>query len=100
MRSIKRGAAPNQQIIPAVKWCFDNIGKRFFLVSSDYIFPRAANTIIRDIVTALRGEIVGEVYISFGSSVVEEAVARILGDLYVTLDGNWAYTAGKRLNEN
>lgn len=60
----------------------------------------AANTIIRDIVTALRGEIVGEVYISFGSSVVEEAVARILGDLYVTLDGNWAYTAGKRLNEN
>lgn len=29
------GAAPNQQIIPAVKWSFDHIGKRFFLVGSD-----------------------------------------------------------------
>ena len=37
------GAAPNQQIIPAVKWCFDNLGKKFFLVGSDYVFPRTAN---------------------------------------------------------
>ena len=42
------GAAPNQQIIPAVQWCFDNLGKRFFLVGSDYVFPRTANAIIKD----------------------------------------------------
>jgi urea transport system substrate-binding protein len=29
---IYTGAAPNQQIIPAVTWCFTNLGKRFFLV--------------------------------------------------------------------
>jgi urea transport system substrate-binding protein len=33
------GAAPNQQIIPAVKWAMDNLGRRFFLVGSDYVFP-------------------------------------------------------------
>lgn len=72
------GAAPNQQIIPAVKWCFDNIGKRFFLVASDYVFPRSANAIIKDQVTALRGEILGEEYIVLGSSDVEDAVQKII----------------------
>ena len=32
---IYTGAAPNQQIIPAVKWSFDILGKRFFLAGSD-----------------------------------------------------------------
>ncbi|WP_071187474.1 urea ABC transporter substrate-binding protein [Trichormus sp. NMC-1] len=72
------GAAPNQQIIPAVKWSFDNLGKRFFLVGSDYIFPRTANAIIKDQVTALRGEILGEDYILLGSNNVELAIKDIL----------------------
>src|SRR5262249_5002561 len=43
------GAAPTQQIIPAVKWCCSFLKKnRLFLVGSDYVFPRAANAIIRD----------------------------------------------------
>ncbi|GAX34955.1 urea ABC transporter substrate-binding protein [Nodularia sp. NIES-3585] len=71
------GAAPNQQIIPAVKWSFDNLGKRFFLVGSDYIFPRTANAIIKDQVTALQGEILGEEYILLGSKNVTEAVKKI-----------------------
>ena len=56
------GATPNQQIIPAVKWAFDNIGKRFFLVGSDYVFPHSAHTIIRDELVAINGEVVGEEY--------------------------------------
>lgn len=71
------GAAPNQQIIPAVKWSFDNLGKRFFLVGSDYVFPRTANEIIKDQVTALRGEILGEEYILLGSADVEGVVKKI-----------------------
>ena len=71
------GAAPNQQIIPAVKWSFEKIGHRFFLVGSDYVFPRVANMIIRDHVKALRGEIVGEDYIPLGSDDVEDVVQRI-----------------------
>jgi urea transport system substrate-binding protein len=41
------GAAPNQQIEPAVDWLLENKGKKFFLVGSDYVFPRTANTIIK-----------------------------------------------------
>ncbi len=75
---IYTGAAPNQQIIPAVKWSMDHLGKRFFLVGSDYVFPRAANAIIRDQTAALQGTIVGEEYVRLGSSSVGDIVTRIV----------------------
>jgi urea ABC transporter urea binding protein len=71
------GAAPNQQIIPAVRWLMQTTGRRFFLVGSDYVFPRAANAIIRDHVTAWRGQIVGEEYVPLGASALEP-VARAI----------------------
>ena len=71
------GAAPNQQIIPAVKWLFDHLGKRFFLVGSDSVFPRTANAIIKDQVSALEGEIAGEQYILLGSRDVEGVAEKI-----------------------
>ena len=72
------GAAPNQQIIPAVKWSLDHLGRRFFLVGSDYVFPRVANMIVRDHVKALRGEIVGEEYILLGGRDVAGIVRKIV----------------------
>ncbi|MBT3379714.1 MAG: urea ABC transporter substrate-binding protein [Lentisphaerae bacterium] len=71
------GATPNQQIIPAVTWCFDNLGRTFFLVGSDYVFPRTANAIIRHRVEALGGEIVGEEYAPLGDSDFRSAVQAI-----------------------
>lgn len=71
------GAAPNQQIIPAVKWAFDNLGKRFFLVGSDYIFPHAANEIIKSQVSALGGRVVGEEYFPLGTKDVTLVVNKI-----------------------
>ena len=75
---IYTGAAPNQQIIPAVKWAFDHLGESFFLVGSDYVFPRTANAIIRDQVTALGGQIVGERYLPLGSRQLDNIVTEIL----------------------
>ncbi|MEK7865914.1 MAG: urea ABC transporter substrate-binding protein [Planctomycetota bacterium] len=72
------GATPNQQIVPAVKWCMDNVGKRFFLVGSDYVFPRTANAIIRDMVNALKGEIAGEEYVKNDGSNAKEVVAKVI----------------------
>src|SRR5579884_3910025 len=41
------GAAPNQQIIPAIEYLHDKMGKRrFYLLGSNYIFPQTANQII------------------------------------------------------
>lgn len=71
------GATPNQQIIPAIQWAAQHLGKRFYLVGSDYIFPRAANRIINDVVMAIDGEVVGERYIPFGSQRLEAIVAEI-----------------------
>ena len=72
------GAAPNQQIIPAVKWCFDHLGQRFFLVGSDYVFPRTANAIIKDQVGALQGEIAGEEYILLGEEQLDDVAEKIV----------------------
>lgn len=74
---IYTGATPNQQIIPAVKWASDHLGQRFFLVGSDYVFPRTANAIIRAQISALRGEIVGEEYALLGSRAMEAIVQKI-----------------------
>jgi urea transport system substrate-binding protein len=42
------GAAPNQQILPAVDYLWKDMGKKkFYLLGSDYIFPRTANQIIK-----------------------------------------------------
>jgi urea transport system substrate-binding protein len=76
---IYMGAAPNQQIIPAVRWAVTALKKKkFFLVGSDYIFPRAANAIIRDQAASLGAEIVGEDYLLFGSPDVSGIVGRIV----------------------
>jgi urea transport system substrate-binding protein len=73
------GAAPNQQIIPAVKWCLKELKKKkFFLVGSDYVFPRAANAIIRDQAKELGAEIVGEEYLLLGSPEVGDVVRKIV----------------------
>lgn len=71
------GPAPNQQLIPAIKWSYDHLGKRFFLVGSDYIFPRAANQIARDLVGYLGGEVVGEEYAPLGSKNFLDIVKKI-----------------------
>lgn len=56
------GAVPNQQIIPGTRWALDHLGKRAYLLGSDYIFPRTANQIIRDIIQANHGTVLAERY--------------------------------------
>ncbi len=74
---IYTGATPNQQILPAVKWSFTDLGRAFFLVGSDYIFPRVAHEIIKDEVKRLGGEIVGERFLPLGTTVVADVVDEI-----------------------
>lgn len=64
---IYTGATANQQIIPGTQWALEHLGKRVFLVGSNYIFPQVSNRIIRDIVAAHKGTIVGELYRQLGS---------------------------------
>jgi len=75
---IYTGAAPNQQIIPGTRWALDNLGKRVYLLGSDYVFPRMANVIIRDMVKAGGGVVVGERYLPLGAGAMGATVADIL----------------------
>src|SRR6185503_17494673 len=60
------GAAPNQQIVPAVEWLLKDGKKRIYLLGSDYVFPRTANSIIKTQLGAQSGEMVGEEYTPLG----------------------------------
>jgi urea transport system substrate-binding protein len=88
------GAAPNQQIEPSVDWMLKNKGKEFFLVGSDYVFPRTANTIIKAQLAALGGKTVGEDYLPLGNVEVTPIISKIRqnlpngGVIYNTLNGD------------
>lgn len=71
------GAAPNQQVIPAIDWAFANLGTKFFLVGSDYVFPRSANAIMKERIKELHGEVVGEEYRILGDRNFVEIVKKI-----------------------
>jgi len=88
------GAAPNQQIEPAVDWLLQNKGKQFFLIGSDYVFPRTANTIIKAQLQAKGGQTVGEDYLPLGNTEVTPIITKIKaampngGVIFNTLNGD------------
>ena len=71
------GAAPNQQIEPAVDWLLANKGTEFFLVGSDYVFPRTANNIIKEQLKARGGKTLGEDYLPLGNTEVTPIITKI-----------------------
>lgn len=76
------GAAPNQQAIPAVEYLMSEEGgsaKRFFLLGTDYIYPRTTNKILRAFLHAkgIQDKDIQEVYTPFGYSDYQTIVANI-----------------------
>lgn len=86
------GAAPNQQVIPMVNWALQQRGRRAFLIGSDYVFPRTANRIVRELLSAQGAEALAERYVPLGerdfAAVVHE-IAALHPDFVVnTLNGD------------
>lgn len=75
---IYTGAAPNQQVLPGVEWAYNNLGTKFFLVGSDYVFPRSANEIIKGKINELGGTVVGESYRPLGASNFDTITQQII----------------------
>ncbi|BAM03379.1 urea ABC transporter substrate-binding protein [Phycisphaera mikurensis] len=41
-------ASPNQQLVPAAQYAIDELGsKKFYLLGTDYVFPRTANKVLK-----------------------------------------------------
>jgi len=63
-----------QSVIAAVNWLAANKGKDFYLIGSDYIWPRTTNKIARPTIAKAGAKVVGEDYfplghIEFGSAI-------------------------------
>jgi urea transport system substrate-binding protein len=76
------GAAPNQQALPAVEYLMSKEGggaKRFFLLGTDYVYPRTTNKILRAFLKSKGvAEVdIEEVYTPFGHSDYQTIVANI-----------------------
>jgi urea transport system substrate-binding protein len=76
------GAAPNQQAIPAVEYLMSEEGggaKRFFLLGTDYVYPRTTNKILRAFLKSkgVAEKDIEEVYTPFGHSDYQTIVANI-----------------------
>jgi urea transport system substrate-binding protein len=71
------GSCPNQQVEPAVNWLLKNRGKQFYLLGSDYVFPRTVNKLITAQLKQQGGKVVGEEYVSLGTKEFTETIARI-----------------------
>ncbi|HTV73123.1 MAG TPA: urea ABC transporter substrate-binding protein [Candidatus Acidoferrales bacterium] len=86
------GAAPNQQISPAVTWLLKNKGKKMYLLGSDYVFPRTANAIIKAQLAAEGGTLVGEEYTPLGSTDYSTIIDKIKDanpdSIFSTLNGD------------
>ncbi|KPW81347.1 Branched-chain amino acid ABC transporter, periplasmic amino acid-binding protein [Pseudomonas syringae pv. coriandricola] len=76
------GAAPNQQAIPAVEYVMSEEGgsaKRFFLLGTDYVYPRTTNKILRAFLQSkgVADKDIEEVYTPFGHADYQTIVANI-----------------------
>ncbi|OXN00541.1 urea ABC transporter substrate-binding protein [Bifidobacterium vansinderenii] len=62
------GAAPNQQIVPALDYLKEKGYKKLFLVGSDYVFPQTANRVVKAYAEGNGMQVVGEEYTPMGST--------------------------------
>jgi urea transport system substrate-binding protein len=68
-----------QSVIAAVEWLAKNRGKSFYLIGSDYIWPRTTNKIAKPTIAKAGGKVAGEDYFPLGhiefSSVINKIKA-------------------------
>lgn len=86
------GSLPNQQLIPAVSWSIQHGARKFYIVGSDYIYPRVANEILAQEISNQDGEVLNTQYFPLGStdvtSVVKDIVAKKPQIIFNTINGD------------
>ncbi|MCB1467945.1 MAG: ABC transporter substrate-binding protein, partial [Rhizobiaceae bacterium] len=60
-------ALPEQWINPLVPYALENLGKSFYLIGSDYVWPQKMNAAFRTQAESAGGKIVGEEYSPWGA---------------------------------
>lgn len=65
---IYTGAVPNQQQDEFVPWLVEKFGKRWYLIGSNYIYPKEENNYCKKLLADLGCEVVAEEYVPLGHS--------------------------------
>ena len=97
------GATTNQQIVPAVEYLLEQGKTKFYLLGSDYVFPRTSNLIINKQLTAAGIEAVGEEYTPLGHTEYSTVIAKIRAAgpdvVFSTLNGDSNVAFFKQLKD-
>lgn len=65
---IYTGAVPNQQQDEFVPWLMERFGKRWYLIGSNYIYPKEENNYCKKLLAEAGAEVVHEEYVPLGHS--------------------------------
>jgi len=71
------GAQPNQQALPALTWAEQKGYKSYFLIGSDYVYPRTANLILKKHIAHDGETLAGEEYVPLGGTDFSSIIAEI-----------------------
>src|SRR4051794_22396265 len=98
------GATTNQQIVPAVEYLLGQGKTKFFLLGSDYVFPRTSNTIIKAQLGATPNtSVVAEEYTPLGHTDYSTVIAKIRASdadvIFNTLNGDSNVAFFKQLKD-
>ncbi len=74
------GPTPAQQCDTFIPWLIKNGGKRFYLPSSDYVWPRSLNKYARKVIEQSGGEVVGEEYFPLDQNEYSAVINKILSN--------------------
>ncbi len=72
------GLIPNQQSLPGIMWCFNNLGKKFFLVGTHLIYSHVNIEIMKDHILSLGGSVAGEAYVKLSETNFDTIVQDII----------------------
>lgn len=97
------GATTNQQIVPAVEYLLEQGKTKFYLLGSDYVFPRTSNLIINKQLKGAGLEAVGEEYTPLGHTEYSTVIAKIRASepdvVFNTLNGDSNVAFFKQLKD-
>lgn len=74
---IYTGAVPNQQQDDFIPYLVQNFGKKFYLIGSNYIYPKEENNYCKKLLEQLGGEVVNEEYVPLGHSEFSSVLNKI-----------------------
>jgi len=86
------GPEPSEQVWPHMDYIVKKHGGKFFMVGSDYVWPKETNRLTKQKLVELGGKVVGEVYIPFNTPQYGSVLSQIKSSgadvIFLTLTGS------------